>query len=292
MRGKTVLAGLILSLSAGVASAQDKPVVPTPGELYCSGTVTSESVPRDTYVITGEQSADKITFEEGDYIYINKGSDQGAKVGDEFFVIRPVTDTIQIDWTKWQSAILKKMGTVWEDEGRAKVIVARPGVSIARVEHACDSMHRGDIVLPFFERPAPPLKPEDNFDRFAPANGKQLAMIITGRKFQQMTGKNDIVYVNLGNAQGVKVGDYFRIFHYQGTEHERAYEVPRSSFDVEGIQGPTWGFGWVPKKWNWSNVPREDVGEGIVLRTGPNSATMLITFSLRAIYPGDYVEIE
>ena len=115
MRGKTVLAGLILSLSAGVALAQDKPVVPTPGELYCSGTVTSESVPRDTYVITGEQSADKITFEEGDYIYINRGSDQGAKVGDEFFVIRPVTDTIGIDWTKWQSAILKKMGTVWED---------------------------------------------------------------------------------------------------------------------------------------------------------------------------------
>jgi hypothetical protein len=183
MRGKTVLAGLILSLSAGVALAQDKPVVPTPGELYCSGTVTSESVPRDTYVITGEQSADKITFEEGDYIYINRGSDQGAKVGDEFFVIRPVTDTIGIDWTKWQSAILKKMGTVWEDEGRAKVIVARPGVSIAQVEHACDSMHRGDIILPFVERPAPPLKPEDNFDRFAPANGKQLAMIITGRKF-------------------------------------------------------------------------------------------------------------
>jgi len=29
-----------------------------------------------------------------------------------------------------------------------------------------------------------------------------------------------------------------------------------------------------------------------VLRTGPNSATVLITFCLREIYPGDYVEIE
>jgi hypothetical protein len=29
-----------------------------------------------------------------------------------------------------------------------------------------------------------------------------------------------------------------------------------------------------------------------VLRTGPNASTVLITFSLREIYPGDYVEIE
>ena len=34
----------------------------------------------------------------------------------------------------------------------------------------------------------PPLKPEANFDRFAPANGKPLAMVITGKKFQQQVG--------------------------------------------------------------------------------------------------------
>ena len=45
------------------------------------------------------------------------------------------------------------MGTVWEDEGRVKVVVVRPDVSIAQVEHACDYVQRGDIVLPFAERP-------------------------------------------------------------------------------------------------------------------------------------------
>ena len=64
--------------------------------------VTSESVPQDTYVITGEQSATKITFDEGDYVYINKGSDQGVKVGDEFSVVRAVKDPIGIEWTKWR----------------------------------------------------------------------------------------------------------------------------------------------------------------------------------------------
>ena len=292
MRPKALLVGLILSMSAAIASAQGNPQAPTPGQLYCSGLVTSESIPRDTYVVTGEQSNAKLNFDEGDYVYVNKGSSQGVRVGDEFLVIRPVEDTIKVDWTKWQTAILHKMGTVWEDEGRVRVVVARSDVSIGQVEHSCEYLQRGDIALPFTARPAPPLKSEDNFDRFAPANGKPLAMVITGRTFQQQVGKNDIIYVNLGTDQGVKVGDYFRIFRYQGTQHETAAQTPRYSFDVEGVLGPSLGFGSVPNKWNWSNVPREDLGEGIVLRTGPNSATVLITFALREVYPGDYVELE
>lgn len=292
MHGKTVLAILVLAVSAVAVAAQDQTSLVTPGVLYCSGVVTNEKVPQETYLITGEQSNDKLTFDEGDYVYVNKGAKQGAKVGDEFLVIRPVVDTGGIDWTKWQSSILHKMGTVWADEGRLKVIVAQPDVSIAQVEGTCDPMQRGDYVVPFTERPVPPLKPANNFDRFAPPNGKPLAMIITGKRFQQQAGTQDIIYVNLGTQQGVKVGDYFRIFRYQGTEHETAYTPHRNAFDVEGVQGPSWGFGRAPSKYNWSNVPREDVGEGIVLRTGPNSSTVLITFALREVFPGDYVEIE
>jgi len=292
MRPKMFLAGLILSVSATAVAAQEKAQAPSEGQLYCSGLVTTESVPRDTYLVTGEQSNYKVTFQEGDYVYVNKGSSQGVKAGDVFLIIRPVEDTIDVDWTKWQTAILHKMGTVWEDEGRAKVVVAQSDVSIAQVEHSCEFLQRGDIALPFTERPSPPLKSAANFDRFAPPNGKALAMVITGKTFQQQTGKNDIVYVNLGADQGVKVGDYFRIFRYQGTEHETAYQTPRYAFDVEGVLGPTVGFGRAPSKWNWSNVPREDLGEGIVLRTGPNASTVLITFALREVYPGDYVELE
>ena len=296
MRGKIVLASLVLGLSGMVAGAQNMPAVPRPGDIYCSGLVTSESVPHDTFVITGEESATKITFNDGDYVYVNKGSDQGVKVGDEFSVVRAVRDPYGIEWTKWEFAILKKMGTVWEDEGRVKVIVVRQNTSVGQVERACDYVQRGDLLLPFAERPAPPLKSEAGFDRFAPANGKPLAMVITGKKFQQQVGNNDVIYVNLGNAQGVKIGDYFRIFRYQGTQHETVFQTPRYSFDQEdGMAVPDtgiYGFGSVSKKFDWSNVPREDVGEGIVLRTGPNSATVLITFCLREVFPGDYVEIE
>ena len=90
------------------------------------------------------------------------------KVGDEFSVVRPVKDSIKIEWTKWQDAILKKWARSGRMKARVKVVVARTDVSVAQIEHSCDFMQRGDIVLPFTERPAPPLKTGDNFDRFAP----------------------------------------------------------------------------------------------------------------------------
>lgn len=294
MRGKIIFAGLILGLSALAASAQDRVAGgggATTDDINCSGIVTSEAVPKDTYVITAQQSNSKIAFVQGDYIYINKGTEQGAKVGDVFSIVRPSVDTTRIEWSKWQYSILSKMGTVWEDEGQARVVVAQPKVSIAQISKSCDFIQRGDTALPYVQRPTPPTKADTPFDQFAPPSGKPMAMVIVGKKFREQVGTNEIIYVNLGNQQGVKVGDYFRIFRYEGTEHETAFQTPRFAFDA-AMMSPTIGFGSSPKKWDWSNVPRQNLGEGIVLRTGPNSATVLITFTLREIYAGDYVEIE
>jgi len=295
MRGKKfILAGLILGLSGLAASAQERVAASgatTPNIVNCAGIVTTESVPHDTYVITGHDAGTQIVFIEGDYIYINKGSDQGAKVGDVFSIVRPMEDATRIEWTKWQFSILSKMGTVWQDEGQARVVVAQPKVSIAQVQHACSFIQRGDTVLAYTERPVPQPKPISEFDKFAAPSGKAKAMIIVGKDFRQQAGNNEVVYVNLGNLQGVKVGDYFRIFRYEGTEHETAFQTPRFAFDV-AMKSPTYGFGSAPKEWNWSNVPRENIGEGVVLRTGPNSSTVLITFTLAGVAAGDYVELE
>ena len=297
MRGKIVLASLILSLSGVAVSAQQNSAASTPiyKDVYCSGTITNESVPQDSYVITGEGSNYKVTFSDGDYVYLNKGASQGVKVGDEFSVIRSVVDPTEMEWAKWQFAIIRKLGTWWEDEARVRVVVAQPDTSVAQVEHSCNYVQRGDIILPFKERPTPPLKPESNFDRFAHPSGKATAMVMIGKLFSVELGTNDVFFVNLGSQQGVRVGDYFRIFRYTGTQHELAYQTSRFAFDAgkeDTIYGRVYGFGSVPTKWKWDNTPREVIGEGIVLRTGTNSATVLTTFSLREFFVGDYVELE
>ena len=105
------------------------------------------------------------------------------------------------------------MGTVWEDEGQVKVVVVRPDVSIGRVQNSCEYVQRGEIILPFTERPVPPLKSEANFDKFAPPSGKTTAMVITGKKYQEQIGVNDIVLRQPGQPAGRKGGEtIFRIF--------------------------------------------------------------------------------
>jgi hypothetical protein len=146
-------------------------------------------------------------------------------------------------------------------------------------------MQRGDIVLPVPNRVAPVLKTDDAFDRFAPPSGKALAMVVTGKEFHVSMGTNDIAYVNLGTSQGVKVGDYFRVFRYSGTETELAYQGRRNAFKV-------FGFGAAPTKYKWDTVPRQVIGEGVVLRAATNASTVLLTFTLSEIYAGDYVELE
>ncbi len=54
----------------------------------------------------------------------------------------------------------------------------------------------------------------------------------------------------------------------------------------------TYGFGSAPERYSWNDLPREILGEGIVLSVTKNSSTVLITYSSSTIYSGDYVEVE
>ena len=285
MRAKIVSLSLAFVLGTGAAAAQQSPKTPNVADIYCSGTVTREPLPYDTYLISGEESFYKTTFSQGDYVYINKGASAGVKVGDQFLVMRAVKDGLKFQWFRWQPILLHAMGTQWKDLGRLRVVVAQPDVSIAQVVYACDSMQRGDYVRPFAERPAPPLRETRKFDRFAPASGREKAMVVSAKDFRQSLGANDVMYVNLGSAQGVKVGDYFRIFRYQGTRHETPYQLYGTAYKV-------YGFGRTTVRYNWDQLPRDILGEGVVLRVSENAATVLITYSLREIYLGDYAEIE
>jgi hypothetical protein len=134
-------------------------------------------------------------------------------------------------------------------------------------------------------RPAPNYKPAAKLDIFARPSGKEQAMVVTTRGFGQLASAGKVVYVNLGSAQGARVGDYYRIFRYQGDRHATVYQ-PR------GQERSVWGFGSAPAPWKWMELPREILGEGMVLNISPNASTVLITDSLREIYTGDYVEIE
>ncbi|HEV2299561.1 MAG TPA: hypothetical protein VGR72_13730 [Candidatus Acidoferrales bacterium] len=301
MRRTVILLGLslVFAVSALRAVGQDAastggaPSAPGPAmnsttthaDVYCSGIVTTQHVPTSTQIITGEEYNSKLSFDEGDYIYINKGSSKGVKPGDEFSVVRSEDENTRMPWFSMEDDLLHSMGQTWADIGRIKVLMVDKNVSTAQVVDSCDFMLRGDVLVPFAERQVPQLKSVKDFDRFAPPSGKPKAMVVAGKAFQMQSGSYDVVYVNLGSAKGVKVGDYFRIFRYIGNRHDTVFQLPDIATSV-------YGFGSAPGGYGWNNLPREIIGEGIVLRTSPKASTVLITYSLREIFEGDYCEIE
>jgi hypothetical protein len=290
MRAK--LAGLtfLLFFAATTISAQEaaQPGSATNSPDYsavnCSGFI-SDRVPEDIRIISGEQSNLKITFAHGDYVYINRGRDKGVQVGDRFSVVRPDKDPLDVPWFKWQHKLIKAMGQIYTDAGHVRVVNVQPNVSIAEVELSCGYMQRGDIVRPYVERPSPPFKDASAFDHFAPVSGKRVAMVVAAIDYSQLYGKNSTVYVNLGSNQSVRVGDYFRIFRYQGAMAELAPQEKNYQYQL-------YGFGSAHAKYSWKDLPREVIGEGIVINEGPNASTVIITYSSLEVYAGDYVELE
>jgi hypothetical protein len=276
---------VLMSLTSALHAQGEPPRAPRDRDVYCAGSFTMSPPPSDTFIVSGVESNLRISFNQGNLVYFNRGLEQGVQVGSEFLVSRPIKDKSASQWFIWQKDLMHAMGTAYADIGRIRVVHVDAKIATAQIVSFCDAMQRGDIVVPFAARPVPNYKPEAKLDIFAPASGKAMAMIVSTRDFGQVAATGRIVYVNLGTEQGARVGQYYRIFRYQGDRHSTIY-VP------QGQDHAVFGFGAAPGAWNWSNLPREILGEAIVLNVSQNSSTVLITDSLREVYTGDYIEIE
>jgi hypothetical protein len=289
MRRIAFLGALLLAFGAAGAAAQAPPsprgTAATLADVMCAGMVTTEAIPYDSYVISGEESDPKTVFAKYDYLYINKGASQGVKVGDEFLLSRPVNDPSRYKWFRDEPGLFRTMGQQWQDLGRIRVVVVHPSVSIAQVTYACDYIQRGDYVRPATEYPAPAFKPAKEFDRFAPPSGKPQGRVVRAKDFYGQQAQSSIVYINLASKDGAKPGDYVRFFRHPGRRDESVYQVG-------GMQEHIFGFGKSPQYYGENDLPREILGEGVVLRATPSAATVLIFNSLREIYLGDYAELE
>jgi hypothetical protein len=292
MRANLAALSITVLLGAAVCATQSSAQAPATSAqadytaVNCANFMSDQKVPEDMRLISGEQSNYKITFAQGDYVYLNRGQDKGVRVGDRFQVVREQKDPVDVPWFKWQVKLLKAMGTAYFDAGQVRVVNVLPKTSIAQVSFSCAGfMQRGDIVRPYAERPTPALRDGTGFDHFAPVSGKPVAMLVTGTDYAQTLGTGSIVFVNLGAGQGVKIGDYFRIFRYQGSMAETAPQT-------KGYQYELYGYGSNKEHYTWKDLPREILGEGVVLNVSKNASTMLITYSTIEIYSGDYIEIE
>jgi hypothetical protein len=292
MRAKLAAFCVSILASAGVCAAQTPAGTPNPNgqadysKVYCSGFLSDPKVPDDIRVISGEQSNFKIVFSRGDYVYVNRGAQQGVKPGDVFSIVRPDKDPTN-EWFYGQEKATKRMGIVYRDLGQIRIVNVQPETSTAEVLFSCDYMQRGDVARPFVERPVPPYKDASKFDIFAPVSGKPVGRIVNSFDWHQALGAGMATYVDIGATKGVKVGDYVRFFRYQETKDDIA-----ATAGEHDLQYKVYGFGSAPKKYSGKDLPRELLGEGIVLNVTKDAATVLVTYGREEAYAGDFAEVE
>jgi len=290
MRRMALTLSCLLTLWAGAAAAQvqaqaepaERGNSATQADTYCAGMITNEEIPYDNYVISGPEADPQTIYSDRQYVYINKGTEGGVKVGDDYMVLRPVKDFLHVRVWDSEHLLANQMGQQWADVGRIHVVVVHPKTAIAEITYSCGYMQRGDYVRPVVNYPAPNFKPLKDLDRFAPPSGKATARVVRAKNYQMLAGRGTVVYANL---TGVKPGDYIRFFRYSGARSDSIYQIG-------GITDHVFGFGKTPEHWAATDVPREVLGEGVVLRATPTSASVLIFNLFHEIYLGDWVEVE
>ena len=279
-------------------------------ELYCAGYIEYEANYSALEIVGGEQEQERYVFSRGDFVYIRGGARQAVRVGDEFTVVRPRG--------QFKSKLSRKdgsLGIYTQEVGRLRVTDVKDEVSVALIAHACDAVLLGDLLRHAPPRTSPPAQAEGVFDRFADPAGKPTGRIVAARDSREMVSREQIVYVDLGAEDNVRVGDRLTVYRPVGkggvtSFHEDDVAVNgRSGFESDVFRGGPMSNqaaranyppedsvkGSVRKLGTTKDrrppLPRKNVGELVVLNVQRRTATAIITRSVQEIHTGDYVEV-
>src|SRR5258708_33612185 len=268
---------------------------PTHADLYCAGFLGKE-ISRSNFVAGGLDSPFTTQYASGELLYL-KG--KGYEVGQEYTIVRELTDPNRYELFAGQWAAVKAAGQPYEELAHVKIVDTRSKMAVAHVEFSCDSVLPGDYAIPFVEKAGVDFHPPMRLDRFAPANGQTSGRIILAKDSDSELGNGGKVYLNIGANQRLKVGDYLLALRsYRATRQDSVDKLSFSAPALEPTQkrqpsidpalfGKTNG-----PEIHVAEMPRRAVGELVIIGTTPSTATGMIVYSLEPIHIGDRVELD
>lgn len=140
--------------------------------------------------------------------------------------------------------------------GTAEIIDISPSVATAVIRNSVKEITRGAILLP--------QKPANREIVLKKATTPLLGSVIANSREKLALSQHDIIYLDLGDEDGLQVGNMVYLSRPRKTTHR---VLP--DHDVE--------------------LPDELLGAAVVLSTQPRTSTALIIKSVNAIYAGDRV---
>lgn len=309
----TVLAGAAAAQNAKkpttvVMNNADKPMTVASGNnLYCAGYVQTAQVDTSRKIVGAENEQEQNIYAQNNNVYISLGSGSGVKVGDMFAVIRPRG--------RVETSLSKKgdLGIYIQEVGALEVIRVKSQVAVARVTNSCDNLLLGDLLQPIPSRTSPLFTQRPALDVFADPTGKAKGRIFMARDNQELLGREQIVYIDLGAEDGVQVGNYLTVYRPLGkgnlfvNDEDESVEARVSDYASNEYKGGKFS-NQAPRKKNADatggietteeakeNRPadlRKIVGELIILNVKEKTATAMIVRNAQEIHTGDYVELQ
>jgi hypothetical protein len=263
--------------------------------IYCTGFISDTQVVARLQVVGGEKENIRDSFAQGDIVYLDKGREQGVHPGAVYSVIRPLGE-VKHPFTK------KKMGYLVREVGLLQVIESQALTATAEITISCDTIELGDLLKPYEESSGPALGEARPLPRYTEGHGRLKGQIIMSPNSSEYFSANQVVYIDIGNKQGLRPGDYLTIYRQIGGSEQIA-RVPSDNvvqersggYGSDHYRGGDFSMGStrVPRKDVMRKrpaLPRKVMGEMILLRVERNSAVALITRTVAEVNIGDFVE--
>ena len=318
---------LALAFTANAQSPAPTPQVVMPGSgqplrvagkfsLYCAGYIRYQRLRDMPEIVGAEEEQEQRTYADGDIVYLNAGSQQGIKEGQNFQIIRPRGDVKGVH--KQKKGFL---GTYIQEIGQLQVFKVHENTSAAHITFTCDAALLGDLLAPVPDRESPLQRAEENLDRFADPTGKQNGILMMAKDSREMVTRNDIVYIDLGSEDQIKRGDYLTIYRPLGTgnvtrvDNEESARNRATGFQSDRYRGggfsnqasrakDSTAFRDTEGRYRYRPItsrevkrhrplmPRKIVGEMVIIDVQTRTATAIITRAASEVHTGDWVEIQ
>jgi len=149
----------------------------------------------------------------------------------------------------------ESLGDVVRRLGRLRVVAVQDNTSTAIVEMSCEDIVAGDHLSPWEEIPVPMISGLPEFPRFESEATGETGYLVSIQNGLGAAGQGHIAHVDLGAGSDARPGDVITLFRDNG------------------------------------DLPRLNLGQGIVLTVEPSTSTVKILTSIREMVIGDRVEL-
>jgi hypothetical protein len=297
--GVALIIFLVGSLTSSVvarqqSSNQSEPLVRR-SDIYCTGFIADTPPRVDLQVVGAEKENLKVTFAQGDVVFLNRGRGAGVQPGAVYYIIRPVGEVTH-PFTK------KKLGYLVRELGLLRVVEVGDQTSTAEITVSCDTVEFGDLLKPYEEYAGPNVGEARPLPRFGEGSGGTKGQIVMSPGFHENLSANRVVYIDIGTRQDVHPGDLFTIYREIGggegitnTPQDKVVKTRSSGYSGDRYHGGDYSI-------QGTRVPQEQVirerpplphkvlGELVIIKVEKGASVALITRTTAEVQIGDMVE--